>query len=263
MEERDVDAETDLPQASDDGELKRVSESSRQRSDATIDVLAYLDTCRPRKIKDTSAESRAKLLSNWCLGSAIVLFTIAFLMILSIDKSEASSGMQLFVLILLSVTALMAVVSLIAPIFVMAVLAFRWKSLAFDGLCGDIRHEQRLAEGLISFDKLALKDAQFWLERRVSRLSSRTTFYLGGKTAVVGMFAATYSYVAGLGGYQWISHTIATGLTLDNWQNTLLLWGGAFLLGFSIGVIIVEKVTDRYRYQIELLELALRQSVLT
>tara|TARA_Y100000766_G_C18869301_1_gene587403 strand:- start:690 stop:1463 length:774 start_codon:yes stop_codon:yes gene_type:complete len=234
------------------------AECSFQRSEAAIGVLSYLDGCIPRKVRKTSAESKATVISNWCLGVAIFAFIVALLVIFSVEKSDASSAIRFFVLAMINLSAIAAISSLIVPIVLTGLLAVRWKSLAFDGLCGDLRHEQKLADGLVTFDQSSLKDAQFWLERRINRISSRTTFFFGQKTAVLGLLAAGYSFTADLGGYQWISRTIANGITLDNWHNTFLLWIGAFVLGLSIGAIFLEKVTDRYRYQLELLELAQR-----
>lgn len=260
MDATERDAQLDTPQLSGENQLKITSAHSFQSSELVIDVLAYLDSCSPRAIKETSAESKAKSISGWCLGVSIFALLVVLVVMLTVDKSDASHAIRLFVLVMICLSTLAALFSLIVPIIVVGLLAFRWKSLAFDGLCGDLRHEQKLAEGLYAFGESTLKDAQFWLERRVGRISSRTTFFFGGRTAVVGLLAAGYSFAADLGGYQWISHTLAKGLTLDNWHNTLLLWGGALLLGLSIGAILLEKVTDRYRYQIELLELARRES---
>ena len=46
---------------------------------------------------------------------------------------------------------------------------------------------------------------------------------------------------------------------MDNLGNTVLLGAGAFLLGVSIGSILLGHIAARYRYQIEIIELVDRE----
>jgi hypothetical protein len=223
--------------------------------DRTIQVLEELSRCEPRKVRRTGLEAKAQVIANWCLGFSLLFLLVNGCFVIFYDARPPSTYAKVFVLAMSSVTMLLAISALIAPIVASFLLAFRWKKLAFDGLCADIRHEQSLADRLANYEPVALKDARFWLERKVRRISARTGRFFGEKTAAIGLLATAYSFADEFGGFEWISRTLAAGFRIDNLGNTVLLGAGAFLLGISIGSILLEHLAARYRYQIELLEL--------
>lgn len=83
---------------------------------------------------------------------------------------------QIFVLAMSIIFMLLAISTLIAPMVASFLLAFRWKKLALNELCDDIRHEQAMAESLANYEPVALKDARFWFERKVRCKSVQGVF---------------------------------------------------------------------------------------
>ena len=230
-------------------------------TERTIYVLEVLNRCEPRKIKTTGLEQKARIVSNWCLLIAFCCTAVNGVFVLFYETRPPSTAAMLFVLSMSLVTSVLAICALMAPVVVTLCLMFRWKKLALSGLCEDIRHEQSLADRLKDHDPLALNDARFWLERKISRLSARTGRFFGEKTAIVGLVATTFSFADSFGGFGWVSRTLAAGFSLDNVGNTLLLWVGALLVGISLGSVLLQHLAARYRYQIEILELVERRQM--
>lgn len=223
--------------------------------DKTIQVLEELSRCEPRKVRSTGVENKARVIANWCLGLSGFFLIIMACFVFLYEARPPSIHAKIFVLMMSIISMLLAISTLIAPMVASLLLAFRWKTLSLEGLCDDIRHEQAMADRFAKFEPIALKDAHFWLSRKVRRISERTGRFFGEKTAVLGLLATAYSFTAEFGGVEWISKTMAAGLRADNLGNTVLLGIGAFLLGMSIGSILLGHIAARYRYQIEIIEL--------
>ena len=78
------------------------------------------------------------------------------------------------------------------------------------------------------------------------------------QTAVLGLLTTSYFFAKEFGGLNWITSTISTGATWDNLENTALLMLGAGVLGMSLGAVMIRHIAARYRYQVELLDMARR-----
>ncbi|MFP3514803.1 hypothetical protein SB766_01155 [Pseudomonas sp. SIMBA_077] len=227
--------------------------------DKTIQVLEALSRCQPRKVRRTGVENKARLIANGCMGLSALLMIIVACFVFLYDTRPPSVYVRLVVLTTSLISMLLAISALIAPMVASLLLALRWKTLSLEGLCDDIRHEQAMADRLAQYESAALKDAHFWLSRKVRRISERTGRFFGEKTAVIGLLATAYSFAAEFGGYEWISRTLVAGFEVDNLGNTVLLGAGAFLFGMSIGSILLGHIAARYRYQIEIIELVDRE----
>lgn len=223
-----------------------------------IEIIGLLNKCEKRKIRKTSAEDRAKRIADWLLLSSFILLGGSAIFVWLYDVRPAPEHIKNLVLIACTLAMGLAVASLVVPILLSMWLLWRWKGISHDGLCSDIIHEYAQAAKLIKFGIGELSDAQFWLRRKIQRITARTSRFFGEKTAAVGLIAAAYSYADGFGGFDWIATTLAKGMTIDNLGNTILLLIGAALAGISIGTILLDHVASRYRYQLELLELVVR-----
>ncbi|CAK9889992.1 MULTISPECIES: hypothetical protein [Pseudomonas] len=226
-----------------------------QPIDKTIQVLEELSRCEPRKVRRTGLENKAQVIANWCLGLALFFLVVNGGFVFFYDTRPPSLYAKIFVLLMSTISMLLAISSLVAPMVASFLLAFRWKKLSLEGLCDDIRYEQAMADRLATYEAGALKDAHFWLNRKIRRINERTGRFFGEKTAAIGLLATAYSFTAEFGGFEWVSKTMAAGFRIDNLGNTVLLGVGALLLGMSIGSILLGHIAARYRYQIEIIEL--------
>jgi hypothetical protein len=223
-----------------------------------IEIIRLLNQCERRKISKTSAEERAKRIADWLLLSSFILIGSSAIFVWLYDVRPAPEHIKNLVLFACTLAMGLAVASLIVPILLSMWLLWRWKGISFESLCSDISHEYAQASKLMEFGMAELSDAQFWLQRKIQRITARTARLFGEKTAAVGLIAAAYSFADEFGGFNWIATTLAKGMAIENLGNTILLLIGAALAGISIGTILLEHVASRYRYQLELLELVLR-----
>lgn len=228
--------------------------------DNTIKVLEILNSCEPRKVRRTDLEAKAQIIANWCLGISFIFLLINGLFVFFYDIRPPSTAAKIFVVVLFVLTTFLALAALIIPMIASLMLLRKWKALALIGLCEDVRHERNLASQLDGYERVVLTEAKFWLERRMSRIHAKSGRFFGEKTAVVGLLATSYSFVGEFGGFGWVGQTVEAGLKLDNLGNTVLLWFGAFLFGFSIAAILLGFLAARYRYQVEILDVALRSN---
>ncbi|WP_339444012.1 hypothetical protein [Pseudomonas hunanensis] len=226
----------------------------------TIKILELLNGCEPRKVGRTDLEAKAQAIANWSLVCSFFCFSINVLFVLLYDVKPPTVVATILVTVLFIFTTVLALAALLIPMIASLMLLVKWKILALDSLCEDVRHEQKLASKLEAYGMFELKDARFWLERRVNRISASSGRFFGEKTAVVGLLATSYSFVGEFGGLDWVAQKLSAGFKLDNLANTLLLWVGAFLFGISIGSILLGYLAARYRYQIEILDVALRNN---
>lgn len=231
---------------------------SIRSAEPAIAILRVLDQCEPRKIQNTSMEEKAKKIANWLIGLSFVLLAGAALFVFTYDVRPAPEYIKFAVVLVCTVSMLLALASMCVPIVVSLWLIRRWKKISFGNLCGDLTHEYEQAKRLEDFGCVELLDAQFWLDRKIRRITAKTTRFFGEKTAAIGLIATSYSFVGEFGGITWITTTLARGFSVDNIANTVLLLIGAALIGISIGTMLLDHVASRYRYQCEILELAIR-----
>ncbi len=86
--------------------------------------------------------------------------------------------------------------------------------------------------------------------------------FFGDKSAVLGLLASGYFFAKEFGGTAgglgWVGNTISSGVTLQNFPNMILMMIGAGVVGLSVGAVMVRHVAGRYRYQVQLIDMAKR-----
>lgn len=134
---------------------------------------------------------------------------------------------------------------------------FKFKSRSFDWLILEIDHDKKAIESLIKYKKETLLESQDWLQLKCSRLSSRISTFIGNsdKYAVFSLIGLGWSVWKELSKVPSISFSLSNGDIVQ----TLLLYGTAFLTGIALGSMVINYQIQRYKYQIELIEFALKQ----
>lgn len=176
----------------------------------------------------------------------------------SIVMGSLPDWAKLLALVVIGLSVLLALLALAIPIVASAITLIRWKSVTLINLQDDIRHEQAMAYNLSKHRDEALADARCWLGLKIKRIEARVSHLFGEKTAVLGPLTTSYFFAKEFGCLNWITSTISTGATWDNLANTALLMLGAGVLGMSLGAVMIRHIAGRYRYQVELLDMARR-----
>lgn len=227
----------------------------------TLNVLEELSRCEPRtaSARRTNLEASAQRISNWSMISAVGgMVWAGGMALLSIINEGLPDRAKLLALVVIGLSVVLALFALAAPIIASAITLIRWKSVTLINLQDDIRHEQAMAYSLSKHNEEALADARCWLELKIKRIDARVSHLFGEKTAVLGLLTTSYFFAKEFGGLKWVTSTISTGATLGNLANTSLLMVGAAVLGMSIGAVMIRHIAARYRYQVELLDMARR-----
>lgn len=231
----------------------------------TMDVLKELSQYKPRSAaeRQTGFESRSEQISNWSMGVAFMLMMPAWgLASWAYFGGSLHEWVKLVALIIVTLSCMLAILALLLPILVSGLLLFRWKDISLQNLLDDIKHEQAMVFVLSNHNDEALVDAKCWLELKIKRIEARITHIFGDKSAVLGLLASGYFFAkefgGAAGGLKWIGGTISSEVTLQNFPNVVLVMICAGIVGLSLGSVMVRHLAARYRYQVELIDMAKR-----
>jgi hypothetical protein len=231
----------------------------------TLDVLTELSQYKPRSAAErrTGFEARAEQISNWSMGTAVVLMIPAWgLAAWAYFGGSLYDCVKLVALILVSLSCVLAILALLLPILAAGLLLFRWKDISLQNLLNDIKHEQAMVYALSDHKDEALVDAKCWLELKIKRIEARVAHIFGDKSAVLGLLASGYFFAKEFGGTAgglgWIGNTLSSGISFQNFPNMILVMIGAGIVGLSVGAVMVRHIAARYRYQVQLIDMAKR-----
>ena len=228
----------------------------------TFKVLEYLSQCEPRKAasRRTGKEMQAARFANRALlAGAIGLGLAALLAYWHTSQSPLPNMMKSVALALIVFSTLSTFASLLAPIFASAWTLVQWKTISLRNMLADIEHENAFVETLKSHHEKALANARYWLELKVNRAEARVSYFFGEKAAGLALLGTAYVCTKEFGGFPWLSQTLMAGPVTENLGDSILLMVIALVLGISIGAMLLKHVNARYRFQIELIDNALRK----
>lgn len=236
--------------------------SMTEHVDKTIEVLAELSHFEPRKPRDrrTTLENRAQTFANWTMALAVLTMLASWVIAAAlVGLEELNQPARMVILIVVTCSAILALLSFVAPIFASAIAVFKWKDIALNNFLEDIRHEHAMVCALATHSQDVLDDTKYWLELKIKRLESRVSYFFGEKTALLTLLASSYLFLKEFGGLSWLSTTITGGVKSGNVMNMSLMYAAAAVLGMSVGAVLTRHIAGLYRYQLELVECALRQ----
>lgn len=233
------------------------------RIERTLAVIDTLHQCDPLSASSrrTHFERWAELWSRRCLIAAGIVQAVPWLVRLVwwLNDGVVLSSLSKWVLIgFVALSLLLTLASFLLPIVAAGWVLLRWKTISRDNLKAEIRHEQAFAERLQAHDEDDLKDARIWLELKIKRLEGRIALFFGDKTATLGLLATAYLFLKEFGGFALLSGTLSVGLSTENVGDQLLVAAAALVFGISIGAVLLKQIAVRYRYQVEIIDLALR-----
>ncbi|WP_269506937.1 hypothetical protein [Burkholderia sp. IMCC1007] len=221
-------------------------------------MLKVLSTCEPyRPAKGLSME-RARKVARILLAGGGVCFVLLGALALW-HKASPSPWQQYVALVFYVLTVLFSLLSLVVEPIAGIIQMFRWKSETLNTITREVETDESHARLLAGFDDSTLEYARHFLQLKVKRLDARVVSFFGGGTAAYALLAVTLSNIKDAGGLPWLQSTLTNGFVSGNFLNTAVVWGIAFVFGFSVGSMVLKVVQSRYVYQVELIELVLLQ----
>ncbi|AHG21064.1 hypothetical protein Z042_16750 [Chania multitudinisentens RB-25] len=133
-----------------------------------------------------------------------------------------------------------------------------WKKETSDDFVCEISHDEQNAMLLLDYSEKELLYAIHWLQTKINRINLRVSSFFGEKTAVLSVLALTYSAVQSSIGFDKLSQTFTEDLFTSGISNTFIMFGLAFLLGISLGALMLKKVANHQLYLKEIVELAIK-----
>ncbi|CAG9181302.1 hypothetical protein LMG23992_04471 [Cupriavidus laharis] len=228
-------------------------------------ILRYLGNCEPfypgsiRNKLERSAKrvSRALL---WIGGACF----LAALLLTGWNKfiGPVPDFLRLAAILLLLASVICTLFSFVIEPTVFLLRIRRWKEDARDATLHELATDHRHITPLLGYGEDALQFAKHWLLTKIGRIDGRITQFFGKETALFSQFGIAYAILKEGGGLPWLSSTVAHGLVEGNYVNTAILWALAFVFGLSLGAIWLRAVQGLSKYQLELVDLALKQKQL-
>ena len=211
----------------------------------------------PAKDRETSLENLTRRGYKYMAAITGVLFLIIVILVVWHKASPfTNQGKEIAIWVSL-LTMFIPTIYITIDICVGLISIFKFKSRSFDWLILEIDHDKKAIESLTKYKKETLLETQDWLQVKCSRLSNRISTFIGNSDKY-----AVFSLI-GLGWSVWkeLSKTPSVSFSLSNGDTvqTLLLYGTACLTGIALGSMIINYQIQRYKYQLELIEFALKQ----
>lgn len=224
-----------------------------------IKILSSVKPYTPHTYKSKTDKIIDKMNGTLALFAALILFLL--LIAISLYKLFEPFRCNLMICIIFGLyfigTTIGIVIMLLPPISGMKYL-INWKKETSNDLIFEISHDEENAKLLLEYSEKELLYSIYWLQMKINRINIRVSSFFGEKTAVLSVLALTYSAVQSSIGFDKLSHTFTQGLFSSGVVNTFIMFGLAFLLGLSLGALMLKKVANHQLYLKEIVELTLR-----
>lgn len=194
--------------------------------------------------------------ANKILFLGIGLFVVLALMAVFVDKEEPiPEWVDLLMLLGVVTVQLLGLSSILVRLGGAISMGVRRKKVALTSFILEVESDEQHVSCLIFYSDALLEKARRYLELKIKRTERRVGSILGEKTAVISLFALSISLLDGLGGVSAVFGFFSS--VPDFFSLKMLLMSGfAFLLGISIGAVLLNSSIEGIRYQLELIELA-------
>ncbi|NII54808.1 hypothetical protein [Luteibacter sp. SG786] len=223
------------------------------------DILAYLQTCRPRSEPGGATELRLERAGAWAmwLGYTIILTVFATALLLSRPAPLTNDAKQ-WLLILLMGGFVCFAVRLLTLFYLLWVGRRDWRRRAADQI---IERDEAHALPLVGCPEPLLIYTKDWVKRQLKR-RERSSATLMKDLGVIPAVALLYAAFNAWGSFHASFRGLhVTGLNLEALEPMFdtLFWAG--LLSMIAGLLASRVQAMRYAYRIEIIEIALSLEV--
>lgn len=229
------------------------------RINQIIKILSGIKPYAPYTYKSKIDKVIDKIHGKLVIFGLVLITTLALFVILykCTDFFETDTiAYIIFVLYLLG--TLTGLVIMILPPILGVKHLIDWKRETFDDFICEIFHDEENAKLLLNYSEKELSYTIHWLLLKINRITIRISSFFGEKTAVLSILGLCYSAVQSSIGFNKLSQTFIEGYFTSGTANTLIMFGLAFLLGISLGALMLKKVANHQLYLKEIVELAIR-----
>lgn len=222
-------------------------------------IISLLSNSKSKPIKEWSKGERiAKRCKYWLLGLSLFFLFLCAMFATIHGYSHLSQSSKFIALCLAIIAQLFALLSFFPDIIIGVVTLIKWQQHILVSLMQEIDKDEKNAMRLMEFTEVELKYAKYWIKLKIARNDSRLKLFFGDKTAALALLGLSWPVIKELGGLEWISSTFSHFLAPGHILDTIIWLCLALLLGLSLGGIMMKNVNEKYKYQVSLIELALK-----
>lgn len=222
-------------------------------------IISSLSYCKSAPVKSLSKGERvAKKAQNWLLGLSMLFFVVCLVLAIIHQHRPLSPPVKTFAVIIALLAQLFAILLLLPDIVIGLATLIMWRRHMLVSLIQEIDKDEKNATRLMAFHADELQYAKYWIETKIARNESRLKLFFGDKTAALALLGLSWPVVKELGGLSWLSTSLSHFLSAENIPDTIILLCLAILLGMSLGGVMMKNINEKYKYQVSLLELALK-----
>lgn len=224
-----------------------------------IKLLSEMSSFKPYNYK-TKSDRKINKINTLLIKSLITLFIflIASIILYKNFNIFNSKSVLYFIYSTYVIFNIFGIIILFIPTIQLYLFLRSWKKETANEFICEIDHDEENAKKLMIYQKEELLYTTYWLQQKIDRLNSRVSQFFGEKTAILSFLALCYSAVNASIGFGKLSEIMTNGQLTTDKSNIVILFGLAFLLGLSLGAIMLKKVADHHLYLKEVVELAIR-----
>ncbi|CZX00098.1 MULTISPECIES: hypothetical protein [Enterobacter cloacae complex] len=225
-------------------------------------IISLLSNSKSASVKEWSkGERKAKKIQYWFLGLAVLFFVVCAILAIIHNYTPISQPIKFIALCLTLLTQICALLSFFPDIIIGVYTLIMWRQHMLVSLTQEIEKDERNAMRLMEFNEVELQYAKYWIELKIARNESRLKLFFGDKTAALALLGLSWPVIKELGGLEWASSTFSHFLAPGHVLDTLIWIFLALLLGLSLGGVMMKNVNEKYKYQVSLIELALKLKI--
>lgn len=226
------------------------------RINQIVGILSKMESHTPFATMKAKKRISIKIQNYSLLGCIFSFLLLMILFVICLTFKIKKNSVKTFALILLVINHIFGIVCLLTPVISGMKFIFNMRNEVMNDFQMEINHDEKNVEQLEHYSIPELDYATHLLAFKIERFKARISDFFGTKTAILSILGLSYSAVQALGGFEKITHILAKGLFNSDIANIISIFGLSFLLGISIGAIIMKNIINHFEYLKSILELA-------
>ncbi|WP_413796537.1 hypothetical protein [Kosakonia cowanii] len=226
------------------------------RINQIVSILSKMESYTPFAAMKSKNKTLIKIQNYSLLGCIFCLVLLVVLIIMCLIFDIEKKNVEIYAIIILIITHISGIVCLLTPVISGIKFIYNMRKEVLNDFQIEVNHDEKNVEQLDHYSISELDYATYWLNFKIERFKARISDFFGTKTAILSILGLSYSAVQALGGFEKISSVLAKGLFNSDIANIISILGLSFLLGVSLGAIVMKNIINHFEYLKNILELA-------
>lgn len=226
------------------------------RVNQIVSILSKMESHTPFALIKSKKITSIKIQNYSLLGCLLCLLLLGALIILCLTFNIDKKSVEIYAILLLIINHIFGIICLTTPIVADLNFFFNMRKEVLNDFQIEINHDEKNVEQLDHYSIPELEYATYWLNLKIERFKARISDFFGTKTAIISILGLSYSAVQSLGGFEKIGNILFKGLFDTDVANIISILGLFFLLGISLGAIVMKNIINHFEYLKNILALA-------